>query len=51
MLFEVYEDNRRVMYTENKDGRPPIDVIKNMKTAGYKILLDGKAFKISKDSK
>ena len=51
MLFEIYKDNRRVMCTEHEECIPPIDEIKVMKTAGYKILLDGKAYKITKEKK
>ena len=45
MLFEVYKDNKRIMYTTDKDCVPPADVIKSLKSAGYKILLDGKTYK------
>lgn len=51
MLFEVYKDNKRMMYTEHEECIPPIDVIKNMKADGYKILLDGKAYKTTKSGK
>lgn len=51
MLFEVYKDNKRMMYTEYEECIPPIDVIKNMKADGYKILLDGKTYKTTKSGK
>ena len=51
MLFEVYRHNRCLMSTEYEECIPPIDIIKNMKAAGYKILLNGKPYKITKDKK
>ena len=51
MLFEVYRDNTRVMYTEHEECIPPIDVIKDIKAAGYKVLLDGKIYKTTKEVK
>lgn len=51
MLFEAYKDDKRFMWTEHKECIPPIDVIKNMKAAGYKVLLDGKVYKITKGKK
>ena len=45
MLFEVYKYNKRIMYTTDKECVPPADVIKSLKSAGYKILLDGKTYK------
>ena len=51
MLFEVQKDNKTVMYTEFENCMPPADIIKDMKAAGYKILLDGKVYKTTKDSK
>ena len=51
MLFEVYRNNQRLMYTENEKSIPPIDVIKSMKAVGCKVLLNGKVFKIPKESK
>lgn len=51
MLFEVYKDNQRVMYTEYEECVPSIDIIKNLKAAGYKILLNGKAYKAAKEKK
>ena len=37
------------MSTEYEECIPPIDIIKNMKAAGYKIFLDGKPYKIIKN--
>ena len=51
MLFEVYKDNKRVMYTEDESCIPSAEEIKNMKSAGYKVMLDGKVYKITKDGK
>ena len=51
MLFEVYKDNKRIMYTEHESCIPSNDKIKDMKAAGYKILLDGKVYKPTKDGK
>ena len=51
MLFEVYKDNKRVMYTEDESCIPSADKIKDMKAAGYKILLDGKVYKTTKNGK
>lgn len=51
MLFEVYKDNKRVMCTEHESCIPSADKIKDMKAAGYKVLLDGKAYKTTKDGK
>ena len=48
MLFEVYRDKQRLMYTEHKECIPPADLIKEMKAAGYKVLLDGKVYKTTK---
>lgn len=49
MLFEVYKDNKRVMYTEDESCIPSAEKIKDMKAAGYKILLDGKTYKTIKE--
>ena len=49
MLFEVYRDNKRLMYTEHEECIPPLDLIKEMKAAGYKVLLDGKVYKTTKN--
>ena len=51
MLFEVYKDSKRVMYTEDESCIPSADKIKDMKAAGYKVLLDGKAYKVAKSGK
>lgn len=51
MLFEVYKDNKRVMYTEDESCIPTADKIKDMKAAGYKFLLDGKVYKATKEDK
>jgi predicted ribosome-associated RNA-binding protein Tma20 len=51
MLFEVYRDKKRLMYTEHKECIPSIETIKNIKAAGYKVLLDGKAYKTTKGGK
>ena len=45
MLFEVYMDKKRLMYTEYEECIPSIEIIKSMKAAGYKVLLDGKTYK------
>lgn len=50
MLFEVYKDSKRMMYTEYEECIPSIDVIKKLKTEGYKFFLNGKAYKITKDT-
>lgn len=49
MLFEVYRDNQRLMCTEHESCIPSIDLIKQMKAAGYKVLLDGKVYKTTKN--
>ena len=51
MLFEVYKDKIRLMYTEHEECIPSIDIIKTIKAAGYKVLLDGKVYKTTKGSK
>jgi hypothetical protein len=51
MLFEVYRDKQRLMWTEYEECIPSIDTIKELKAAGCKVLLDGKAYKITKDGK
>lgn len=51
MLFEVYRDGKRIMWTEHEECIPPIDVIKSMKAAGHKVLLDGKVYKTTKEKK
>lgn len=51
MLFEVYKDNKRVMYTEDESCIPSAEKIKDMKAAGYKVLLDGKVCKTTKEKK
>lgn len=51
MLFEIYRDDKRMMYTEQEECIPTVDVIKNMKSAGYKILLDGKVYKTTREKK
>lgn len=48
MLFQVFKDGKCMMSTEYEEYIPSIDQIKNMKAAGYKVLLDGKAYKESK---
>lgn len=48
MIFEVYRNNKRLMYIEHKKLIPPIDVIKSMKAAGCTVLLDGKEYKLPK---
>lgn len=45
MLFEVYKNDIRMMYTDDEECIPANDIIKNMKAAGYKVLLDGKIYK------
>lgn len=45
MLFEVYRDKQRLMWTEHEECIPSNEMIKTLKAAGYKILLDGKAYK------
>ena len=51
MLFEVYRDKQRIMYTEHEECIPSADEIKEFKAAGFKILLDGKPYKSSKSNK
>lgn len=48
MLFEVYRDKKRLMYTEHEECIPLIETIKAIKTEGYKVLLDGKVYKTTK---
>ena len=50
MLFEVYRDKQRLMYTEYEECIPPIEIIKSIKANGCKVFLDGKAYKVTKDS-
>lgn len=49
MLFEVYRDNQRIMYTEYEECIPSVDIVKSLKAAGYKILLNGKMYKATKE--
>lgn len=51
MLFEIYRDKQRLMYTEYEECIPPNDVIKSIKASGCKILLNGKTYKTQKESK
>ena len=51
MLFEVYRDKKRLMYTEYEECIPPAETIKNLKAVGYKVLLDGKVYKTAKGDK
>lgn len=51
MLFQVFRDNKCLMSTEYEECIPSIDQIKSMKAAGYKVLLDGKTYKTTKDAK
>jgi hypothetical protein len=51
MLFEVYRDKQRLWYTEHEECIPSIETVKNLKAAGYKVLLDGKVYKITKGGK
>jgi hypothetical protein len=51
MLFEVYRDKQRLMWTEYEECIPSNDMIKTLKAAGYKILLDGKVYKPTKEEK
>lgn len=51
MLFEVYRDKTRLMYTEHEECIPSADMIKRMKATGYKVLLDGKVYQIPKETK
>lgn len=48
MLFQVFRDNKCLMSTEYEECIPSIEQIKSMKAAGYKVLLDGKTYKITK---
>ncbi len=48
MLFEVYRDKQRLMHTEHEECVPSAETIKAMKTAGLKILLNGKVYKTTK---
>lgn len=48
MLFEVYRDKKRMWFTEYKECIPSTETIKNLKADGYKVLLDGKVYKITK---
>ncbi len=48
MLFEVYRDKQRLMYTNEEECIPSIEIIKSIKAAGCKVLLDGKIYKLTK---
>ena len=46
MRFEVTgRDGKVRMYTEDKQCIPPAEMIQELRRAGYKCLLDGKAYK------
>lgn len=51
MLFEVYRNGKVVFTTESKKCIPSDESIKQMLSAGYKVLLDGKAYKPEKREK
>lgn len=51
MRFEVYRNGQRLFVTENKKCIPQESSIKQMLAAGYKVLLDGKAYKPQKRKK
>lgn len=51
MLFEVYKDKKRMMYTEDEKCVPLADEIKSMKATGYKVMFDGKVYKTTKRKK
>lgn len=51
MLFEVYKDGRRLMWTIDEECIPPKKTIESMKKCGHKILLDGKTFKANSSKK
>nr|DAU75769.1 MAG TPA: hypothetical protein [Caudoviricetes sp.] len=51
MRFEVYRNGQRLFVTENKKCIPQENSIKQMLAAGYKVLLDGKAYKPQKRKK
>lgn len=51
MLFEVYKDGKRLMHTDDEKCIPTIDIVKSIKAAGYKILLNGKTYKVVKENK
>lgn len=48
MLFEVYRDKQLMMKTEHESCIPSLDTIKHLKSAGYKVMLDGKIYKTTK---
>ena len=48
MLFEVYRNGKVVFTTASKKCIPSDESIKQMLSAGYKVLLDGKAYKPQK---
>ena len=48
MLFEVFKDGKRMAYTEYEECIPSVNTIKDMKAAGYKVLLNGKVYKTTK---
>ena len=48
MLFEIYRDKKRMWFTEHEECMPSTEAIKNIKTAGYKVLLDKKIYKTTK---
>lgn len=45
MLFEVYRDKQRLMWTRDKACIPSEKTIQSLKAARLKVKMDGKAFK------
>lgn len=45
MLFEVYRDKQRLMWTTDRACIPSEKTIQSLKAAGMKVKLDGKAYK------
>ncbi len=45
MLFEVYRNGQRLMYTTNARYIPDDEQIRQMRAAGCRILMDGQAYK------
>lgn len=48
MIFEIYRDGKRLMWTEHKECMPSDEQITSMKKAGCKVILDGKTYKVEK---
>lgn len=51
MLFEVWKDGKRMMWTESEEAIPDKEALRMMIEAGYEPRLDGKPYKPKRKSK